>query len=138
MDVYYEYHKRKMTQINIRLDDDTDDIIEYIASRRKVPKAVVARELLVENLSNKYLDILLNDYKEGKIGLKRLITLSKHSPREVMQKIAIMGIEPPISADVDDYTQKVADEVIVRMQKEKGNKGHEKNIEQNTIQGARN
>ena len=56
-------------RIILKLDADTDEIIDYIARRRNVAKAVVARELLIENLSRKLLVILLKDYKYGKIGL---------------------------------------------------------------------
>jgi len=108
-----------MTQINIRLDPETDEIIDYIAKRRNVAKTVVVRELLAENLSQKLLSILLEDYKCGKIGLKKVIKLSKLPPFEVMEKIAKLGIEPPLTDDLDDYTQEITDKLIERMKSQK-------------------
>jgi len=104
-----------MTQINIRIDTDIDEIIEYIAARRGIPKAIIARELLVENLTSKFLDILLDDYKSGKIGLKKLIKLSKISPADMLKKVSDLGIEPPIPEELDDYTKRIADKVIEKM-----------------------
>ncbi|HME53499.1 MAG TPA: hypothetical protein VKM55_14840 [Candidatus Lokiarchaeia archaeon] len=104
-----------MGQINIRVDADIDEIIGYLADKRGIPKAVIAREILVENLTRKYIDILMNDYKEGKIGLKRLIKLSKLPFPEVLKMIASIGIEPPIPVEVDDYTKRIADKVIENM-----------------------
>lgn len=104
-----------MTQINIRLDPDTDEIINYRANRRNVAKTVMVRELLAENLSQNLLSILLGDYKSGKIGFKKIIKLSKLSPFEVMEKIAILGMEPPLVDVLDDYTQEITDRLIEGM-----------------------
>ena len=104
-----------MTQINIRLEDELGEIIEYLAKRRSVPRAVVAREILVKNLSHDIFDILVEDYKEGKIGLKTVIKLSRLAPRDVMDKIAKLGVEPPITEELDDYTKKIADKLMERL-----------------------
>jgi len=101
-----------MTRINIRVNSEIDSIITYLASRRKVPKAIIARELLTENLSEKILPILLEDYRNGKIGIKYILKLTNLTPDEVMDKIANLNIEPPLTPDLDDYTQSVADRFI--------------------------
>lgn len=107
-----------MTQINIRVNTNIDKIISYLASRRKVPKAVIARELLSENLTQKILPILLEDYQNGKIGIKNILRLTNLTPDEVMDLIAGLGVEPPITTELDDYTQSVADRFIARYKKE--------------------
>lgn len=107
-----------MTQINIRLEDEFGEIIEYLAKRRNVPRAVVAREILVKNLSHAIFDILVEDYKDGKIGLKTVIKLSRLAPMDVMDKIAKLGVEPPISEELDDYTRRVADRLMGRTPEE--------------------
>ena len=108
----------EMTQINIRVNTNIDKIISYLASRRKVPKAVIARELLSENLTQKILPILLEDYQNGKIGIKNILRLTNLTPDEVMDLIAGLGVEPPITTELDDYTQSVADRFIARYKKE--------------------
>lgn len=100
-----------MTQINIRIDESADEILTLLASLRKVSKTVVAREFMLEGLSQNLLPILLDLYREGKINLKKVIMLSQIPPREVLQKIADAGIEPPIPEAVDDYTRDVREEL---------------------------
>jgi len=75
----------------------------------------VAKDLLMENLSQKLLEILLEDYKTGKVGLKKVIKLSKLPPLEIMERIAKLGIEPPITEDLDDYTKEVTDRLIEKI-----------------------
>ncbi len=77
-----------MTQINIRVNVEIDNIITYLAICRNVPKAIIARELLTENLSQKLLPILLEDYRNGKIGIKQILKLTTLTPEEVMNLIA--------------------------------------------------
>jgi hypothetical protein len=50
---------------------------------------------------------------------KKIITFTKLSPIEVLRKISTMIEDPPISPEVDDYTEKVADELIKYWKEEK-------------------
>ncbi len=101
-----------MTQINIRVDPEIDAILSYLASRRNIPKAIVAREFLLDNLTQKILPLLLEDYRNGKIGLKKIIQLTNLTPDEVIDKVAELKIEPPIPTEIDDYTKSVADRFL--------------------------
>lgn len=96
-----------MTQINIRIEEEEDEILTFLANQKKIPKTAIARELLLDALSQKIVPILLDLYRNGKIGLKKLITLSHLPPQQVLQKIAEAGIEPPISDAIDDYTEEI-------------------------------
>ncbi len=107
-----------MVQINIRIAKDIDEIITYLAEKRMVAKSVVARELLMKGLNSDILPILLNDYQQGKISLKKIIALTKLPPIEVFKKIAVTIDEPPISPEVDDYTAQVADEILKKWKTE--------------------
>ena len=100
-----------MTQINIRIDESADEILTLLATLRKVSKTVIAREFMLEGLSQNLLPLLLDLYREGKINLKKVITLSQLPPQEVLRKIADAGIEPPISDAVDDYTRNIREEL---------------------------
>jgi hypothetical protein len=101
-----------MTQINIRVDPEIDALLSYLASRRNVPKAIVAREFLLDNLTQKIFPLLLEDYKYGKISLKKIIQLTNLTPDEVIDKIAELEIEPPIPPEIDDYTKTVVDRFL--------------------------
>ena len=100
-----------MTQINIRIDESADEILTLLAALRKVSKTVIAREFMLEGLSQNLFPLLLDLYREGKINLKKIMTLSQLPPHEVLQKIADAGIEPPISGAVDDYTRDIREDL---------------------------
>ncbi len=100
-----------MTQINIRVDESADEILSLLATLRKVSKTVIAREFMLEGLSHNLFPTLLDLYRSGKINLKKVIAFSQLQPREVLQKIADAGIEPPISEAVDDYTRHIREEL---------------------------
>ncbi|MHA1732675.1 MAG: hypothetical protein ACTSU5_12090 [Promethearchaeota archaeon] len=104
-----------MAQINVRISEEQDEIIEFLAKKKKISKAQVARELIEEGLTSKLLPLLLSDYARGKVGLKKIINLTNLSPGEVMDEIVKAGIEPPIPGDVDDYTRSVTDRLLERL-----------------------
>lgn len=101
-----------MTQINFRVDEEIDGIVSFLAKRRGVAKSVIVRELLLKGLTTDLLPILLKDYQEGKVSLKKIITLTKLAPIDVFKKIADTIEDPPISSQVDDYTSKLAEEIF--------------------------
>jgi hypothetical protein len=101
-----------VVQINIRIDKDIDEIISYLAEKRMVAKSKIARELLIKGLVNDMLPLLIKDYQEGRISIKKIISLTKLPPLEVFKKIAVAIDEPPISPEVDDYTAHIADEIL--------------------------
>jgi len=107
-----------MKQINIRLNDEIYEVIDYLARKKNVPKSEIARELMMKSLMDILLPILLIDYQEGKISLKKIIKFTGLSPIEVMRKISTSIDEPPISPEVDHYTSKIADEVLKQWENE--------------------
>ena len=107
-----------MTQINIRLNDEIYEVIDYLALKKNVSKSEIVRELMMKSLTDILLPILLNNYQEGKISLKKIIRYTGLTPIEVMRKISTSIDEPPISPEVDDYTSKIADEVLKQWENE--------------------
>ncbi|MHA1651026.1 MAG: hypothetical protein ACTSYB_12595 [Candidatus Helarchaeota archaeon] len=101
-----------MTQINLRLNEEIYKIISYLAEKKSVSKSEIAREFLMKGLSQDLLPLLLKDYQEGKISLKKIVLLTKLSPIEILRKMPMMIEEPPISPEVDDYTKRVADKIL--------------------------
>jgi hypothetical protein len=101
-----------MGQINIRIDDQVDQVLDYLAERRSVTKTVIARELLMKNFTDQILPILLDDYAAGKIGVKRILGLTNLMYSDLMHIIASRHIDPPIPEELDEYTRRVADQLI--------------------------
>ena len=108
-----------MQQINIRVEKEIDNLMEYLARREKIPKALFVKQLLLENFTAKVLPILLSDYEAGKIGLKKILKLTSISPDELLEKIVELQIELPITPEIDEYTRKVADEIVNRIKNKK-------------------
>ncbi len=78
-----------MTQINIRIDKNLDEIITFLAETKKTTKASISKELIQKALNNKLLPILADLYKQGKIGLKKIIFYTKLDPTEAIETIKI-------------------------------------------------
>lgn len=108
-----------MQQINIRVEKETDNLMEYLAKREKIPKALFVKQMLLENFTAKVLPFLLADYQAGKIGLKKILKLTSISPDELLDKIVELKIEPPITPEIDEYTRKVAEGIVNRIKNEK-------------------
>jgi len=104
-----------MSQINIRIEKELDDLFTYLSDRMDIPKAVYVKKLLLENLREKILPVLLEDYKQGKIGLKRIIKLTGIEPNELLELISKSDIECPITPEIDDYTERITDELINKL-----------------------
>lgn len=101
-----------MSQINIKINEDTDQLLSYIAQKRKITKSTLAKELLLENLQERILPVLLKEYEQGKIGLKKILHLTGIDADELLAKIVESDIECPITPEVDDYTTKFTEDLI--------------------------
>ncbi|MHA1744597.1 MAG: hypothetical protein ACTSWW_01285 [Promethearchaeota archaeon] len=108
-----------MSQINIRVNEQTDRIFHYLAKKRKIPKAVLVKEMLLDNLKEKVLVQLLKEYEQGEIRLKTIGNLLELSPHELFMEIATHNIECPITPEIDEYTRSVTEKIINRLQLEK-------------------
>jgi hypothetical protein len=103
-----------MTQINIRVDAEFDELFEYLAEGRKKPKAMLVKEILYDQLVERILPQLLLDYQEGKIGIKKILRMTRIPASELLKKITNSGIECPITPEIDDYTNNHTDQIINR------------------------
>ena len=108
-----------MTQINIRVNEQTDRLFQYLAEKRKIPKAILVKEMLLENLKEKVLLKLLKEYEKGQIGLKTIANLLGMSPDEIFHQIVSNDIECPITPEIDEYTRKITDDIIKKLKIEK-------------------
>lgn len=67
---------------------------------------------LTEKLAAVLLPVLLEDYEQGQISIKKILRLTGLHPREVLHVIAEKKIDPPIPPAIDEYTADVADRVV--------------------------
>ncbi|MCF2141070.1 MAG: hypothetical protein K9W44_13510 [Candidatus Lokiarchaeota archaeon] len=104
-----------MSQINIRINKQTDQLFQYLANKRKIAKATLVKELLLENLKEKILKQLLDEYEKGEIQLKTIGKLLEIPPHELFKIVSENHIEPPITDEIDEYTQQVTDKLIEKL-----------------------
>ncbi len=76
-----------VTQLNIRIDPEMDEIITLLATEKGTSKALVARELLSQGLNQVLFPVLAQLYEEGKISIKKIIALTKLRPVEVLETL---------------------------------------------------
>ncbi len=104
-----------MSQINIKINEELDQLLNYIAQKRKIAKSTLAKELLLENLQDKVLPMLLSEYERGEIGLKKIMQLTGIDADKLLSKIVELDIKCPITPIVDDYTTKITEKLINKM-----------------------
>lgn len=104
-----------MTQIIIRIDEELDELFNYLSEKMNIPKAVYVKRLLLENVREKILPVLLKDYEQGKIGLKKIIKLTGIEPNELLEIISKSDIECPVTSEIDDYTSEITGKLIDKL-----------------------
>ena len=98
-------------QINIRLEKEINDVLEYFSQKHHVAKAIYVKQIFLEGFTEKILPELLEDYSKGKIGLKTILRLTSLSPDELLDRIVELDIDPPITSEIDDYTAEIAEKM---------------------------
>ena len=104
-----------MSQINIRIDEELDELFNYLSEKMNIPKAVYVKRLLLENIREKILPILLKDYEQCKIGLKKIIKLTGIDPSELLEIISKSEIECPVTPEIDEYTDEITEKLIEKL-----------------------
>lgn len=104
-----------MTQINIRVDDNLDEIITFLAQAKKTTKASISKELIQKALNVELLPILSDLYKQGKISLKKIVLFTGLDSNEVIEKISKLIDESPITPEIDDYTSEITKKIIEQL-----------------------
>ena len=104
-----------MSQINIKVDDDLDKILEELAKAEGKSKSKLVKEYFILGIRDKIIPKLLELYSLEKISLKRLIKLAPIPPVEVFSLLAKNEIEPHLPPELDDYTESVAKRVIEKI-----------------------
>ncbi|MFX0098968.1 MAG: hypothetical protein ACFFCS_05260 [Candidatus Hodarchaeota archaeon] len=101
-----------MVQINIRIDKTLDAVITFLAEQRGVSKSLVARELLDEGKNQMLLPTLAKMYRDGKIPLKKIVTLTGLHHVEVIERLSSILDDAPLTPENDKYTGKIVELIL--------------------------
>lgn len=108
-------NKEEYYQINIKINEELDQLLNYITQKRKIAKSTLVKELLLENIQDKILPELFEEYEQGNIGLKKIMRLTGIDADRLLAKIVELGIECPITPEIDDYTTHVTEELMKKI-----------------------
>lgn len=103
---------KTMVRITIRIDETLDAIITFLAEERKVSKSIVARDMLDAGKNQMVFPILAQIYKDGKISLKKIVTLTGLHHVEVIERLSKALDDAPLNAENDVYTGKVTERIL--------------------------
>jgi hypothetical protein len=101
-----------MVQINVRIDKTLDTIITFLAEERKVSKSVIARDLLDAGKNQLMIPILAQMHKDGKISLKKVVTLTGLHHVEVIERLSKVLDDAPLTPENDAYTGKITERIL--------------------------
>ena len=104
-----------MAQINIRVDEETEELITFLASHQGVSKSMIAKTILLEGINTVLFPVVARLYKDGKIGLKHIVKLTKMSVLEVLERLSKHLDDAPITGDIDEYTSEIARKIMARL-----------------------
>lgn len=108
-----------MSQINIKVDEELDKILEELAEQEGKSKAKLVKEYFLSGFREKIIPKLLELYSEGKISLKKLIKLAPIPPFEIFSLIRKHDIEPNFPPELDEYTSKITNKLIEKKKQER-------------------
>ena len=101
-----------MAQINVRVDTNIDEIITFLASEKKLSKSIIARDLISQGLNAVLLPTLAKLYQEGKISLKKIVSLMGLPAVDVIEKLSQFVENSPMTDQLEEYSTQIADNII--------------------------
>lgn len=100
-----------MNQISMRMSEEDIELLQVISHERNTPIASLYRQATYETFNEWKLNQLFRLYSKGHIGLKKTWKLSRMAWAEFLLEIERRQIEPPISELVDEYTDKIRQQI---------------------------
>jgi len=97
-----------MRQVNFRINDVEYERLKWLAKRRSASIASISKNILKKALKDELMDELAQAYMKGEVGLKEAWKLSGLPFIDFLDELCKRGVEPPISADIDEKTHDVA------------------------------
>lgn len=83
-----------MKQINFRINEDGYTIIKEMADKNNLSVAELSKQLILEKMKERRLELALDLFSKGKIGLKRAWKISGITPFEFRRELIEKDIEP--------------------------------------------
>lgn len=96
-----------MKQINLYIDDKIFKALRYFAREIDIPTSTLAKQIAIPKIRNFLVEKSIEDYKTGKIGLKKAWKLSRIGFFEFVNELVKRDIEPPLSEKIQDYGKEV-------------------------------
>jgi hypothetical protein len=109
-----------MTQINIRVDKDTEEILTFLAENQGLSKSTIAKKMLNEGINKVLFPAVANLYKDGKISLKKIVDITKMDILDVLEHLSTLLDDAPMTVDIDEYTSGIAKKVMEMSKKDDG------------------
>ncbi|MHA2364589.1 MAG: hypothetical protein ACXAC7_11585 [Candidatus Hodarchaeales archaeon] len=103
-----------MNQLSIKLPQAEMDFLEWYNKKHATPKATLYRDVTLNAFKKWKHETLLTAYMKGEINFKEFCRLGNMSFLEGMIFVEDSEIEPVIPQIIDEYTQKVTDENILK------------------------
>jgi len=75
----------------------------------------MARELIDAGKNQLLLPALAKLYRDGKISLKKVVQLTGMHHVEVIERLATLIDDAPITPELDDYTAKITELILKRL-----------------------
>jgi len=98
-------------QLNLKLNQENYNILEIIARDQNLKITSLATSIFIGALNQFRIQRALELYQNGEIGLKEAWNLSGLSFIDFLEELKLNEIEPPISKEIDEYTEKIAQEL---------------------------
>lgn len=92
----------KIKQINFRIDDDGYTIIKEIADSAGLSVSELSKQYFLEKLQNHRVELALELFRTGKIGLKRAWKISGLTDLEFRRILIERNIEPFYDAKLEE------------------------------------
>ncbi len=98
-------------QLNMLLQAEKVDALEFFAKEEHLPHTTLAKKIFLEAMEKFLVNESINLYAKGRIGLKKAWKLSGLSFFGFLKELEKRKIEPPLSASVQEFGEKVAKKI---------------------------
>ena len=98
----------------------SDEDLEFLRWYSKIENTAISsmyRQITLNSYREFRLSVLTAMYTEGKIGFKQFCRKANISFTQGLKIIEEQKIDPPITENMDDYTNKVRDQIIESLEK---------------------
>ncbi len=100
-----------MAQISFKIPENEMKFLKWFSSKTAQPISSIYRNATLNPFQEWKLSVLLDEYRKGAIGFKQLCNLGNITFQEGSLILEKNAIDPPISELMDDYMNKVSEQI---------------------------